>query len=75
MADEELERLLVEVGNLLNVAGDRLVGAPARLRGARSPKERAALCAELARPLRRSRRALAIALVLLECDEGGGVTP
>jgi hypothetical protein len=73
MGDEDIPaQWLVELGNLLNVAGDLTVGAAGRVRAAPTPQARALELERLREPLRRIIWGASTALVLLE--EEGGVT-
>lgn len=62
----------VELGNALNVAGDRCVGAAGRLRSARSEAERERIRDELRGFLRRTIAGATIAFAVL--GEPSGVT-
>jgi hypothetical protein len=55
----------VELGNALNVAGDRCIGAASRLRAARSEDEREHIRAELRGFLRRTISGATIAFAVL----------
>ena len=63
---------LVELGNALNVAGDRCAGAASRLRAARSDDARGRIREELRGFLRRTIAGATIAFAVL--GETGGVT-
>lgn len=73
MGDEDVEaNWLVELGSLLNVAGDLTVIAAGRVRAAPTPEARALELSRLREPLRRIVWGASTAIALL--DPEGGVT-